>query len=98
MKLPQSPLFIPITLFTFGGVLSFILPFSFQKSLKLGLVFLILTLLIQLVENLKPIKTAKLIADGSNGPWNLALWEKTCTEQGVEFYNTREKGALRISL
>jgi hypothetical protein len=43
-------------------------------------------------------KPAKLIADGSNGPWNLALWEKTCTEQGVEFYNTREKGALRISL
>ena len=60
MKLPQSPLFIPITLFTFGGVLSFILPFSFQKSLKLGLVFLILTLVIQLVENLKPIKTAFL--------------------------------------
>jgi competence protein ComEC len=43
-------------------------------------------------------KPAKLIADGSNGPWNLALWEKTCAEQGVEFYNTREKGALRISL
>ena len=43
-------------------------------------------------------KPAKLVADGSNGPWNLALWGKTCAEQGVEFYNTREKGALRISL
>lgn len=60
MKLPHSPLFIPIALFTFGGVLSFILSFSYQKSLKIGLIFLVLTLLIQFVEHYKPIKTAFL--------------------------------------
>ena len=43
-------------------------------------------------------KPDKLIADGCNAPWNFGLWEKTCVEQGVEFYNTREKGALRINL
>lgn len=60
MKLPHSPLFIPIALFTFGGVLSFILSFSYQKSLKIGLIFLVITLLIQFVEHYKPIKTAFL--------------------------------------
>jgi hypothetical protein len=177
MKLPQSPLFIPITLFTFGGVLSFILPFSFQKSLKLVGLFFNLTherkitssknsfwvfhrynaslighqknshfyycssdfetthSLLTDFSNSRPLtkmipvelsniyiqddlrlliidsdapfdlpdfdpnyiliranpkvnierllnryKPAKLIADGSNGPWNLALLEKTCAE------------------
>ena len=82
MKLHHSPLFIPIALFTFGGVLSFILSFPYQKNLKIGLIFLVLTLLIQFVEYNKP---DKLTADGSNAPWNLGLWEKTYVEQGVEF-------------
>lgn len=39
MKLPQSRLFIPITLFTFGGVLIFYSPIFISKKSKIGLGF-----------------------------------------------------------
>ena len=39
-----------------------------------------------------------LIADGSNAPCNIVRWKKSCQELGIPFYNTREEGALQISL
>lgn len=39
-----------------------------------------------------------IIADGSNAPWFISRWEKSCQQQGVPFYNTGKEGALKISL
>jgi competence protein ComEC len=39
-----------------------------------------------------------LIADGSNAPWNTKRWKMSCEKQGIVFYDTRIKGALKINL
>ena len=39
-----------------------------------------------------------IISDGSNAPWMIPQWKKTCKEQHVSFYDTRTNGALCISL
>ena len=39
----------------------------------------------------------KVIADGSNKPWNIERWEKSCKKMGIPFLNLRKKGAYKIS-
>ena len=39
-----------------------------------------------------------IISDGSNAPWMIPQWKKTCEEQHVSFHDTRTNGALCISL
>ncbi len=39
-----------------------------------------------------------VIADGSNAPWFVDRWEQSCLKKGISLYDTRKKGALRISL
>jgi competence protein ComEC len=43
-------------------------------------------------------KPQLLVADGTNAPWNILLWRKSCLQKGVEFHSTRTDGALKISL
>jgi len=38
-----------------------------------------------------------VIADGSNGSWNLDRWRKSCDRNGIAFKATRD-GAVSISL
>jgi competence protein ComEC len=39
-----------------------------------------------------------VISDGSNLPWNVKRWKDSCRKNKVLFYNTGEKGALKINL
>ena len=39
-----------------------------------------------------------VISDGSNLPWNVIRWKESCRKNRVPFYDTRKKGALKISL
>ena len=39
-----------------------------------------------------------LIADGSDAPGNNKGWKMSCEKQGIVFYDTRIKGALKINL
>jgi len=39
-----------------------------------------------------------IIADGSNAPWFTKRWEKSCHQKKIILYDTREKGALKITL
>ena len=39
-----------------------------------------------------------VISDGSNLPWNIIRWKESCRKNRVPFYDTRKKGALKISL
>lgn len=39
-----------------------------------------------------------IIADGSNAPWFVDRWEQSCNKKAISFYDTRKKGALKISL
>ena len=39
-----------------------------------------------------------IIADGSNSPWTVRKWKKSCGKYKIPFYDTRKSGALKISL
>ena len=39
-----------------------------------------------------------IIADGSNTPWFVDRWGQSCNKKAISFYDTRKKGALKISL
>lgn len=39
----------------------------------------------------------QIIADGSNSPWTIERWKKTCKEKDFNFYATYDRGALKIS-
>ena len=39
-----------------------------------------------------------VVADGSNSPWTVSRWEKSCKKYTIPFYDTRKSGALKISL
>lgn len=40
----------------------------------------------------------KVIADGSNKPWNIARWENSCRKNKIPFVNLRKEGAFPITL
>ena len=46
---------------------------------------------------LSGLKPKTVIADGSNKPWNIARWEKSCKRMKISFVNLRLKGAYQIS-
>ena len=39
-----------------------------------------------------------VFADGSNKPWSISRWKKTCQKHNIPFVSLREKGAFKISL
>lgn len=39
-----------------------------------------------------------VVADGSNSPWTVSRWEKSCEKYSIPFYDIRKSGALKISL
>ncbi|MDC0917128.1 hypothetical protein OAQ42_04435 [Flavobacteriaceae bacterium] len=39
-----------------------------------------------------------VVADGSNSPWTVSRWEKSCKKYSIPFYDIRKSGALKISL
>lgn len=39
-----------------------------------------------------------VFADGSNQPWNILHWKKTCQKRNITFINLREHGAYPINL
>jgi len=49
MKLPHSPLLIPVMSFTFGACLSFFVAASFYEWVWVGCAFLLVTLLFQIL-------------------------------------------------
>lgn len=57
MKWPHSPLFIPVLLFTLGGVLSFLIPTALALCLRLGCLFVLFLFFTQIFKFLQPIQT-----------------------------------------
>ena len=43
-------------------------------------------------------KLKAVIVDGSNGPWNIELWEKNFKKHNVKLIDIRKDGAFKISL
>ena len=52
---------------------------------------------INLERILNTFSPKQIIADGSNSPWTIERWKKTCKEKGFNFYATYDRGALKIS-
>ena len=47
---------------------------------------------------LSHIHPKMVFADGSNPPWNISRWKKTCQKRNITFINLREQGAYPINL
>lgn len=47
---------------------------------------------------LSHIQPKMVFADGSNQPWNISRWKKTCQKRNITFINLREQGAYPINL
>lgn len=52
---------------------------------------------INLEHILNTFSPKQIIADGSNSPWTIERWKKTCKEKDFNFYATYDRGALKIS-
>ena len=53
----------------------------------------------QTIDSLNALKRIKIVKTvGSNAPWFVERWKKTCEKYKVDFYDTREKGVLKINL
>ena len=49
----------------------------------------------RVLENIQP---TMVIADGSNPPWSINRWKKSCEKRNISFINLREQGAYKINL
>jgi competence protein ComEC len=39
-----------------------------------------------------------VLADGTNQPWHVERWKKSCEKKGIPFISLREAGAYKINL
>lgn len=44
------------------------------------------------------LRPQKVICDGSNKPWNVARWQKSCQKRNIPFINLNQQGAFPINL
>ena len=44
------------------------------------------------------LRPQKVICDGSNKPWNVARWQKSCEKRNIPFINLNQQGAFPINL
>jgi len=96
MKWPHSPLFIPVLLFTLGGVLSFLIPTALALCLRLGCLFVLFLFFTQIFKFLQPIQTLCIY---SCFLWAGLLYFKAYyTPSPNHYQNLKEEDALQISL
>ena len=44
------------------------------------------------------LRPQKVICDGSNKPWNVTRWQKSCEKRNIPFINLNQQGAFPINL
>ena len=44
------------------------------------------------------LRPQKVICDGSNKPWNVTRWQKSCQKRNIPFINLNQQGAFPINL
>ncbi|MDA8947719.1 ComEC family competence protein [Flavobacteriaceae bacterium] len=98
MKLPQSPILIPVILFTLGATLSFLISISFQEVLKIGIGFLLFMGLLQFLKGQKLLKSLFLFSSFLLLGFIYFKGYYTPSKNHFQSFNNNKKGLKQIEI